>query len=95
MHDLLAVVGKAMSTITGMPMESIRPQTDLRNLKFAQLATLIMACEKHYHIAIADEWAVEFTCLQDLMDCIARELTDGRADYTAPTDEQRVDWYYE
>lgn len=95
MHEILTIVGNILSAITGTPPESIRPETDLRKLKFAQLATLVMACEKHYRIAISDEWAVEFTCVQDVIDCIQREIKDGRDDYIAPTDKQRTAWYYE
>lgn len=95
MYEMLTIVGRALNTITGTPVESIRPDTDIRGLKFAQLATLLMACERHYRINISDEQAVAFTCVQDVIDCIKKELADGKADYVAPTDEDRTSWYYE
>ena len=95
MYEILAALSNTLSVITGLPPETIRPETDLQKLKFAQWATLIMACEKHYHIEIPDEKAIHFACVQDVIDCIQQEMKDGRADYQAPTDEQRNAWYYE
>ena len=94
MDEIFAMVANAINHVTGLPRESIRPETDLQKLKFAQWATLIMACEKYYHIVIPDEKAIGFTCAQDLILCIQQELSDGRSDYSAPTDEDRTDWYY-
>lgn len=95
MNDIFIVISNAISIVTGLPPESIRPDTDLQKLKFAQWATLIMVCEKHYRIEIPDHWIVDFTCVQDLMDCIQREKADGRTDYSSPSDDQRISWYYE
>ena len=95
MNEILAKLYNLYSSITGMPPESVRPETDIRGLKFAQLATFVMACEKHFRIRIRDEWAVEFTCIQDAASLIQREIADGTADYAPPTDESRIAWYYE
>ena len=87
-------VKRLVCELSGRYPDTVTPETPLRCLPAVDRATVIIACEKKFHITLHDEEIIDFQTLGDLSACILDKLADGREDYTTPTDSQRDAWYY-
>jgi hypothetical protein len=81
--------------ITGMHPDEVTLRLSLGQLRYAQWAALLAACEQAFHIAIADEEVCDLHRVADVVRCIDAHLADGPLDYTPPDDVTRASWYYD
>ena len=90
-HTLIEIFGN----ILWLHPDALSPQTSLSHLRYCDLGTAVIACEKLFHIKMADE---EIRSLEniaqwtDYVKACIREESDHRS---APTQQERDQWYYE
>lgn len=90
-------VRKMLSDIIGVEPETITARASLLNgggVDPIDVAKLVIACEKRFHITVHDEDVLTLRSVGELCAHIDQMLADG-LDAHELTDEERTAWYYQ
>lgn len=81
--------------VLGLHPDDVTMDTSLAFVRYIDWASILISCEHTFHIALEDERVYTFRRVADLVRCIDEKCSDGQNDYTQPTDQDRMSWYYE
>ena len=95
MRRVYLTLVEIFGNILGLHPDAISPQTSLTHLRYCDLGAAVIACEKLFHIQMADERIPSLENLAMWTDYIKECIREQRDQRPAPTQEERDQWYYE
>ena len=92
MRKVYQTLVEIFGNILGLHPDAISPQTALTQLRYCDLGTAVIACEKLFHIQMEDEKIRSLENIAQWTDYVKHCIHEDRP---APTQAQRDQWYYE
>ena len=94
MRKVFQALCQILSGILGVSPDLIAPDAFLSSLKYQELASAAIACEKTFHIEMEDERIKELCTPEQWADYILKRIADRDNAAPAPTEKDRESWYY-
>ena len=95
MRRIYQTLVEIFGNILGSHPDLISPHTTLSHLKYSELGAAVIACEKLFHIRMADERIRSLENIAQWHDYIKECIHEQKDDRPAPTQAERDNWYYE
>lgn len=94
MRKIFQGFSQILAEILSVSPDMVSPDTALSSLRYQELASAVIACEKTFHIVMEDERICDLKTAADWVDYIRERIADGKENAAPASEQERESWYY-
>ncbi len=94
MRKIYQAVSQIFGEILGVQPDEVSPGTSLAFLRYQELASAVIACEKTFGITLEDERIKELTTAEHWVSYIQERKAEKNENTGPASQEDRENWYY-